>query len=47
MSLDWIIRIISENGPMFIRGAGVTLLISMLGTILGSILGLLSELFFS
>ena len=41
MSLDWIIRIISENGPMFIRGAGVTLLISMVGTILGSILGLL------
>ena len=40
MSLDWIIRIISENGPMFIRGAGVTLLISMIGTILGSIFGL-------
>ena len=41
MSLEWIIKIISENGPMFIRGAGVTLLISMVGTILGSALGLL------
>jgi len=41
MSLEWIIKIISENGPMFIRGAGVTLLISIVGTILGSALGLL------
>ncbi|SMB79323.1 amino acid ABC transporter membrane protein, PAAT family [Desulfonispora thiosulfatigenes DSM 11270] len=41
MSLEWILRIISENGPMFIRGAGVTLLISIVGTILGSIIGLL------
>jgi putative lysine transport system permease protein len=41
MSFDWIVKIISQNGPMFIRGAGVTLLISMVGTILGSIIGLL------
>ncbi|MDD7793374.1 amino acid ABC transporter permease [Clostridium sp. 'White wine YQ'] len=40
MSSDWIIRIISQNGPMFIRGAGITLLISVIGTILGSIIGL-------
>lgn len=41
MSFELILKIISENGPMFIRGAGVTLLISMVGTILGSIIGLL------
>lgn len=41
MSLDWVVKIISQNGPMFIRGAGVTLLISMIGTILGSTVGLL------
>jgi len=28
MSLHWIVKIVSENGPMFIRGAGITLLIS-------------------
>jgi putative lysine transport system permease protein len=41
MTLDWLIKIIVENWPMFLRGAGITLLISMTGTILGSILGLL------
>jgi putative lysine transport system permease protein len=41
MTLEWIIKIISNNWPMFIRGAGVTLLISIVGTILGSIIGLL------
>ena len=41
MSFEWIIEIISTNGPMFLRGAGLTLLISMVGTILGSIIGLL------
>ncbi|HVJ49254.1 amino acid ABC transporter permease [Desulfitobacterium sp.] len=41
MSFQWVVRIISENGPMFIRGAGVTLYISLIGTILGSIIGLL------
>lgn len=41
MSLEWIIKIISENGPMFLRGAGLTLLIAMVGTVLGSIIGLL------
>ena len=41
MSYEWVVKIISNNGPMFIRGAGVTLLISMIGTILGSIIGLL------
>lgn len=41
MSLEWIIKIVSKNWPMFIRGAGMTLLISMVGTIIGSAIGLL------
>lgn len=41
MSFEWVVKIISDNGPMFIRGAGVTLLISMVGTIIGSFIGLL------
>ncbi|RKD25622.1 amino acid ABC transporter substrate-binding protein [Ammoniphilus oxalaticus] len=41
MSLEWIIRIITEYWPMFLRGAWVTLLISITGTIIGSIIGLL------
>ena len=41
MSLEWIIKIVSENGPMFLRGAVVTLLVSMLGTILGTVIGLI------
>jgi putative lysine transport system permease protein len=41
MSIEWIVKIISDNGPMFLRGAGMTLMISMIGTILGSIIGLL------
>ncbi|NMB24814.1 MAG: amino acid ABC transporter permease [Firmicutes bacterium] len=41
MSLEWIIRILSEYWPMFLRGAGITLLISIIGTIIGSLIGLL------
>lgn len=41
MSIEWIVKIISDNGLMFLRGAGMTLMISMIGTILGSIIGLL------
>ena len=41
MSLEWVVKIIQNNWPMFIRGAGVTLQISLIGTILGSIIGLL------
>lgn len=40
-SLAWVVSILKENGPMFIRGAGMTLLISMVGTILGFVLGLI------
>lgn len=41
MSFDKIVKILTENWPMFLRGAGMTLYISMIGTILGSIIGLL------
>ncbi len=41
MSLDWLSRIVSKYWPMFLRGAGMTLLISIIGTILGFIIGLL------
>lgn len=40
-SLSWVVSIVKENGPMFLRGAGMTLLISMVGTILGFFLGLI------
>lgn len=40
MSLEWIILILQDYGPMFLRGAGVTLLVSITGTILGSLIGL-------
>ena len=42
MSLEWVIKIILENWPMFLRGAGLTLLISLIGTIFGAIIGLLA-----
>ena len=40
MSLDWIVRIVQENGPMFLRGAWVTLYISIIGTLVGTLIGL-------
>jgi putative lysine transport system permease protein len=42
MSIEWIIRIISDYWPMFLRGAGMTLLIALVGTIVGSLIGLLA-----
>lgn len=41
MSLEWIVQIVKNYWPMFLRGAGVTLYISIIGTTLGSIIGLL------
>ena len=41
MSLESIINILQENWPMLLRGAGMTLLISLIGTIIGTICGLL------
>lgn len=42
MSFDWIVRIISENWPMFLRGAGLTLFIALIGTIFGAVIGLIA-----
>lgn len=41
MSIDWIVRIVSKYWLMFLRGAGTTLLISIISTILGFLIGLL------
>ena len=41
MSFEWVVTIIQENWPIFLRGAGMTLLISLVGTIIGTIIGLL------
>jgi putative lysine transport system permease protein len=41
MSLEWLIKIVTNNWPMFLRGAGATLYISMIGTSLGWLIGLL------
>ncbi|WP_139904844.1 amino acid ABC transporter permease [Clostridium thermarum] len=41
MSLDSIIKIVMKYWPMFLRGAGTTLLISIIGTVIGSIIGLI------
>lgn len=42
MSIDWIVKIVSENWQMFLRGAGTTLFLALIGTILGAIIGLLA-----
>lgn len=38
----WVIRITLKYWPMFLRGAGITLLISITGTVIGFIIGLLA-----
>ncbi|MDF2535303.1 MAG: glnP [Bacillales bacterium] len=38
---DWVVYIIENYGTWFLRGAGVTLLIALSGTIIGSIIGLM------
>ncbi|MFB5088871.1 amino acid ABC transporter permease [Psychrobacillus sp. PGGUH221] len=42
MSIEYIISMVTNNWPMFLRGAGMTLLISIIGTIFGAIIGLLA-----
>ena len=42
MSFEWIMSMIADNWPLFLRGAGMTLLISIIGTIFGAIIGLLA-----
>lgn len=41
MTYEWVLKILKQNWPMYIRGAGVTLYISIIGTIIGFIIGLL------
>lgn len=41
MSIEWIMRIFENNWPMFLRGAMITLVVSIIGTIIGTIIGLL------
>lgn len=41
MSFEVMKRMILMNWPLFLRGAGMTILISMIGTVIGSIIGLL------
>lgn len=41
MSFQSIIKIVSTNWPMFLRGAGATLLIAIVATTVGSLIGLL------
>ena len=41
MEIKWLVRIWTRYWPMFIRGAGITLLISVIGTIIGFIIGLI------
>lgn len=42
MSFDWIVQILQTYWPMFLRGAGITLLISITGTVVGFVIGLLA-----
>lgn len=41
MSFNLIIQIINEYWPMILRGAGMTLLISIIGTVLGFLIGVI------
>lgn len=41
MTLEWLIKIFIDNWPMYLRGAGITLYISTIGTIVGTFIGLM------
>lgn len=41
MSFEWLVKIIKDNWPMYVRGAYMTLYISLIGTVVGFIIGLL------
>jgi len=41
MTWKWFFKVIVDYWPMFLRGAGVTLLISIIGTVLGFAIGLI------
>lgn len=40
--LSWVIFLLSEYGPMLLRGAGTTLLIALIGTVIGCAIGLMA-----
>ncbi|OJG17331.1 amino acid ABC transporter permease [Enterococcus canis] len=42
---NWFVKIISENGMMFLRGAGMTLFLAIIGTFVGTVIGLLVGIF--
>jgi len=42
MSFDYVVTMVVNNWPLFIRGAGMTLLISVIGTIVGALIGLVA-----
>lgn len=41
MSWEWVGKILADNWPMFLKGAWVTLYISIIGTLIGTVIGLL------
>ena len=41
MTIEWLVKIITNNWPNFLRGAGMTLFISIIGTLIGSLIGLI------
>lgn len=41
MSIEWLVRIVKDYWPMFLRGAWATIYISMIATVIGFIIGLL------
>lgn len=41
MSAEWLLKIFLNNWPMYLRGAWITLYISMIGTVIGSVIGLM------
>ncbi|MFD0589479.1 amino acid ABC transporter permease [Paenibacillus sp. GCM10027627] len=42
MSFEWVVSIVEENWKMFLRGAGMTLVIALIGTVIGGLIGLLA-----
>lgn len=40
MSVDWLVQIIKADWPMYLRGAAMTLYISLISTVIGFIIGL-------
>ena len=41
MTLEWLVKIFIDNWPMYLRGAGITLYIATVGTIVGTFIGLM------